>query len=281
MPGRRFGKGPWNLRPSWVVGAALVLCGLVALVWWVAGRGSGQEDRAWQRLRAEGRLRVGLDPSYPPFESADEATGALRGYDVDLAREIGRRLGAQIDFVEIGFDGLYDAVRTGKIDAIISGVPYDPAMTENVAYGVWYFNAGQFLAVRAGETQITSVNDLDGRRLGVELGSTGDLEARRLQRKGGQLALATFPTAEDALNALTQQKVDAVLADAISAYLAMAHGAAIDLVGPAVLDESYAVVTDRKSGHLRAALDQIILRMKSDGFLDQLRDKWLLGRGVS
>jgi len=276
MPGRRLNKGALRSRRYQVLGVILLFCAVVAGVWWISGRGAGQRDLAWQRLKAEGRLRVGLDPSYPPFEWADEATGALNGYDIDLARELGVRLGAQIDFVEIGFDGLYDAVRTGKIDAIVSGMPYDPTMTENVAYGVWYFNAGQFLVVQVGEGKIGSVDDLDGRKLGVELGSTGDLEARRLERKGRQFTLVTYPTAEDALNALTRQQVDAVLVDAISAYVSMARGAAVKPAGPAVLDESYAVVTDRKSAQLRAAIDQIILQMKGDGFLDQLRDKWLL-----
>jgi ABC-type amino acid transport substrate-binding protein len=79
---------------------------------------------------------------------------------------------------------------------------------------------------------------------------------------------------------LTQQQVDAVLVDAISAYVSMAKGAAVTLTGSPVLDESYAVVTDRKSAQLRAAIDQIILQMKGDGFLDRLRDKWLLQKDV-
>ena len=255
----------------------LVLLALLA-AWFVQGRGSGQQDRAWQRVTAEGRLRVGIDPSYPPFEQLDDSTGEIEGYDVDLARELGRRLGVAVDFVLIGFDSLYDAVRRGKVDVVISGMPYDPNWTEDVSYGLWYFNAGQFLVVRLDEDQIESVADLPHRRLGVELGTTGDLEARRLQRRVEDVLLTTYPTAEEALKALEAQQVDAVLVDAISAYLFAAQGGEAKLLDEAVSDESYAVVTDRTSAQLRAAIDAVILEMKTDGFLNSLRDRWLLGK---
>jgi polar amino acid transport system substrate-binding protein len=251
---------------------------VAAVAWASLSQGGARKDYAWQRMKAEGVLRVAVDPSYPPFEFEDEATGELKGYDIDLAREIGRRLGVQVDFVLVGFDSLYDTVRSSKVDAVISGVPYDPAMTQDVSFGVWYFNAGQYLAVRAAEDRIRSVDDLSSRRLGVELGSTGDLEARRLQLKIPSLGLQTYSTADDALAALTEGRVDAVLVDAISAYLFIAKGGQIRLAGDAVLDESYAVVTDRRSAQLRAAVDSVILALKNDGFLDSLRDKWLLGK---
>jgi len=263
-------------RLRWLgLGLLLVILAGVGLLWLL--RGGERVDQAWQRMKAEGTLRVGLDASYPPFEWLDEATGEMKGYDIDLAREMGRRLGVQVTFVNIGFDSLYDAVRSGKVDAVVSGVPYDPTMTESVSYGAWYFNAGQFLVVRTGDTRIKSVNDLPSHNLGVELGSTGDLEARRLQGRIRGLQLATYPTAEDALKALVDEKVDTALVDAVSAYVFMAHGGRVTLVGDAVLDESYAVVTNRKSAQLRTAVDAVIMGMRGDGFLDSLRDKWLLG----
>ena len=268
-------------RPSrtfFVLGLGVLLLLLLLAGWFVLGRGSGQQDRAWQRVAAEGRLRVGIDPSYPPFEQVDEETGEIEGYDVDLARELGQRLGVAVDFSLIGFDSLYDAVQTGKVDVVISGMPYDPNWTEDVSYGLWYFNAGQFLVVRPDEDQIGSVNDLAHRRLGVELGTTGDLEARRLQRRVEDVHLTTYPTAEEALKALEAQEVDVVLVDAISAYLFAAQGGEARLLDEAVSDESYAAVTDHESAHLRAAIDAVILEMKEDGFLDSLRDRWLLGK---
>jgi len=265
-------------KPFHILGLlVLVVLAVAAVIAVILSRQTPQ-DYSWQRVRAEGRLRVGLDPSYPPFEFLDEATNELQGYDVELALELGRRLGVQVDFVYIGFDSLYDAVMTNKIDAIISGMPYDPNWTEDVAYGMWYFNAGQFLVVRQNETQINSVADLASRRLGVELGTTGDLEARRLQRQIAGLAVVTFPTSDDVLHALQDNQLDAALIDAISAYLFISKGGKVKLLHPAISDESYAVVTNRKSVQLRSAIDAILLQMKEDGFLEKLRDRWLLGQ---
>jgi len=253
---------------------ALVASAALAIV--LSGR--AQQDHSWSRIKAEGRLRIGLDPSYPPFEFVNETTNELQGYDVELAQEIGRRLGLQVDFVTIGFDSLYDAVRTNRIDAIISGMPYDPNWTEDVAYGIWYFNAGQFLAVRQNETQIGSIKDLTSRRLGVELGTTGDLEARRLQKQIAGLSIKTFSTADAVLRALEAGQIDAALVDAISAYLFISKNGKVKLLSPAISDESYAVVTNRQSTQLRSAIDSVISDMHKDGFLEKLRDKWLLSQ---
>ena len=87
-----------------------------------------EKDHTWAVIQQTGMLRVGMDASYPPFEEIDETTGELRGYDVELAREIGRRLGLEVQFVNIGFDGLYDALITKKVDAVISALPSLPSI---------------------------------------------------------------------------------------------------------------------------------------------------------
>lgn len=94
------------------------------------GRG---DDRSLERIEQAGLLKIGLDASYPPFEDIDEATGEIRGFDVDLARELGRRLGVEIEIINSGWDGLYDALEAGRFDAVISGMVYDPWQTDRVA----------------------------------------------------------------------------------------------------------------------------------------------------
>ena len=132
--------------PRWVIGGVIILAlGAVTLGQLTRGRG---DDGTLEHVQATGELRVGLDASFPPFESLD-ANGNIVGFDPDLARAIAGKLGAEPVFVNIGFDGLYDALLADRVDVIISGLPYDPRRTQDVIYSQPYFNAGQVLVVRA------------------------------------------------------------------------------------------------------------------------------------
>ena len=96
---------------------------------------------------------------------------------MDIARAIAADLGVEAEFVNIGFDGLYDALLARRVDLIISGLPYDPRWTQDVAYTINYFNAGQVLVVRTDEQAITEIEDLAARTVAVEWGSQAEMEA--------------------------------------------------------------------------------------------------------
>ena len=137
---------------GWLAGGVIaLLLGAVALGLLMRGR---EDDKTLERVQATGELRVGLDASFPPFESLD-AAGSVIGFDPDLADAIAEALGAEPVFVNVGFDGLYDALWAGRVDVVISGLPYDPRRTQDVNYSQPYFNAGQVLVVRADDTDFT------------------------------------------------------------------------------------------------------------------------------
>src|SRR5690606_17673295 len=136
--------------------------------------------------------------------------------------------GLQAEIVAIGFDSLTDAVIAGRVDAVISAMPYDERLTRDVTYSVPHFEAGIRLAVPA-SSPITNTARRAGQRVAVEWGSTGDMIARRLQRED-QIALeiVQFDTSAEAIAAVTQASsatVDAVLVDQISLRIAQGQGA--------------------------------------------------------
>ena len=261
----------------------LALVGLAAVclaAWWAFARlGREAEDETWARIREEGVLRVGLDPSWPPFEYVED--GQIVGFDVDLAREIGRRLGVEVVLVNVGFDALYDALQVGRFDAIVSALPYDPARTKDVAYSISYFNAGQVLVVRADEGQIKGVKDLAGRRLGVEWGSEGDAQARKLQKKIKGLTLRPYMAPEEALRALKSGQVDAALVDAVSALQFMGREGGVKIVGHPLTDELYVIAVRPESHALLRAINEALAEMREDGTLARLRERWLGARSES
>ncbi len=231
------------------------------------------EDPTWERVQETGVLRVGMDASFPPFE-AIASDGTLVGFDVDLARELGRRLGegVEVQFVaNLPYDGLYDALTIGRVDVVISALVVDPARMADFAYSISYFDAGQVLVVREGASHVEGMDDMEGRTLAVALGSRGDLVARRWDRRLEGLTLVSYQTADAALLDVADGQADVALVDRVSAL--RAPGVAI--VGDPVTEEPYAIAVQKESQHLLHAINEALRDMKADGTLEALSDKWL------
>lgn len=251
--------------------AYMALFTLVALGLFFLFRFPGGEvrDRSWERIEGQGVLRVGMDASYPPFELWDEV--GLRGYDVDLALALGREWGVEVDFENITFDGLYDALKVERVDIIISALPYDPLLTQDVAYSYSYFDAGQVLVVRE-EAAIAKIENLNGRRVGLESGSRGDLEARRLEQRM-TLERKAYLSPQEVLEALREGKVDAAIVDAVSAYQFMGEQGGLRIV-QRVTEEPYVIAVPIKAPILLEKVNEAIIKWRETGFLEELREKW-------
>jgi len=257
---------------AYIIGLVLVVLIAVASLRLLAGPRA--PDEAWERIQQEGIIWVGLDASWPPFEYVDD-DGQIVGFDVDLARELGQRLGVEVEFVNIGFDGLYDALKSGKCDVIISALPYDPMMTKDVAYSHYYFNAGQVLIVRSDERGIEGEGDLRGKRVGVEWGSAGDMEARRLAKRIEGMELVLYRTPEEALRALKDGEVEAAIADAVSTYSFIKAEGEMKIVGEPLTDEPYVIAVRPESQVLLQAINEALVEIKEGGTLARLRERWL------
>jgi ABC-type amino acid transport substrate-binding protein len=254
----------------------LLLCGLM-----VVGCRE-KHDPFLARVQAAGVLRVGLDPSWPPFEYVDGASGELVGLDVDLARAIGRELGVQVVFVVSGWEGLYGALYAGQFDAIISALPYDPWRAQEALYSISYFDAGPVIVVHADGTGVEGPKDLMGRQVHVEYGSEGDVQARRIQKRWDDLEIQTHDTAEAALQAASEQPESAAIVDAVSARLYIRDHSGVgsaplglQIVGDSLYEELYVVAVHPRAESLREAIDEALVKLRKSGELDALLDRWL------
>jgi len=254
--------------------AILALATIALTAWFVLARLGRMEDETWGRIQREGLMRVGMDASWPPFEYIDESTGQIVGLDVDLAQAIGQRLGVEVEFVNVGFDSLYDALYVGRFDAIISALPYDPLLYGDVAYSISYFNAGQVLVTRTDETEISEADDLAGKRLGVEMASEGDVLGRQLQKKIEDLSLETYMAPQDVLRALKDGQVEAAIVDAVSVYQFAATEGSVQVVGNPLTDELYVIAVQLDSHLLLKAINEALVKIREDGMLESLQEKW-------
>ena len=264
----RVGRSRW-LR----VATALVLLVIAAVIF----RATRQaEDRVWNRIQRTGVWRVGMDPSFPPFESLDQ-DGRPLGYDVDLARAIAAGWGVEVTFEGIGFDGLLASLWADRADSVLSALPYDPRMTQDVAYSVPYFEAGLLLVVAGDAVDIASTDDLEGRALAVEWGSEGDVQGRGLRRRFPSIVLWPLPVPQDVLAAVETGEADAALVDAISLLQFQDGSADVRSVGLPVVSMPYVIAMPRESPVLLKAVNEAILSMQQDGTLEHLEAEWLRG----
>lgn len=270
--------GHWRVGTLPLVIVALLACAWLAFVLWFP-KPPPKPDATWLRIIETGAFRVGIDPSFPPFEF-DDAQGNLYGLDIALANELVREwshahdIPIRIEYVYTGFDGLYDALKTRQFDAIISALPYDPKKTEDVWFSHSYFNAGPHIIVREDDTTTKTHYDLVSKTIGVELGSTGDAFARRWQRRL-KFDLRTYPTPNDALRALRWYQVDAVFTDLITFNDFARREGGVKKVGDALVNEFLVIAVRKDAPTLLQQINAVIDAMKRDGRLERLYAEWL------
>ena len=235
----------------------------VALVWVMF---SQTQDPVWMRLQDGAPLRVAMDPSFPPFENVD-ANGQLVGFDVDLARELGRRLGAEIQFLPIAFDGLADAVMAGRADVVISAFPLDERLTEDVSFSIPYLEGGLVMVSRP-NADIRTPEQLANHPVAVEWGSQGDAWARQ----HGLPSIVRLETPDDALRAVINGDADAAIVDAVTAALFPEHGLAIH--APPLVSEPYVIVLPKRAPRLTAAINETLTNLIEDGVWAQIATRY-------
>jgi ABC-type amino acid transport substrate-binding protein len=255
---------------AYVIAAAVIILVIAALVAVKLLTRSG-EDHAWERMQDTGVLRVGLDASYPPFESLD-ADNQVVGFDVDVANELGKRLDVEVMFVNIAYDGLYDALLTEQVDILISGLVAAPEFQGKANFSVPYFNMGEYLVVRKGSS-LRAMEDLAGHTIAVEIGSGGDVEARKWQRRLDDLQIMRHPDSNAALTAVLDGKADAALVDGVTARLAIGQHPEL-MLAENVVETLIAAGVHPESGALKPQVDEAMQAMLDDGTISKLIDKW-------
>lgn len=255
-------------RPR-LLAAALILAAAGLILLSVLGRAGTLKE-----IQARGTWRVGMDPSFPPFENYDAVAGEAVGLDVDLAHAISAQWGIKTQIVTLGFDELLDAVAAHQVDAAISAMPIQPERTEDVRFSDPYVQAGVVLAVRKG-SELAGPAGLSGRRVAVEWGSQGEAAARAL-REDEAIAFELLPreTVTLALDALAGGEADAAIVDAIS-LATYAQAAQLAAVGEPLVSDPYVVVVPADAPDLLKAVNDALRALESDGTLDAIRARWL------
>lgn len=247
------------------VALTLLAAGLLSLV----GCG-GEPADTWLEISRTGVLQIGTDATYPPFETVDTKTREVAGFDIDLMRAICGRYDLRPEFIITPFDGIVPGLTTKKYDAIISAFTITPQRARKVLFSNPYYDAGQIIAVALDDSVITTLEDLEGLRLGVQLGTTGERMAHRVS--GAEIF--SYESIGVAFIDLENGRVDAVVNDEPTSRIIIAKGRAAKLVGERLSEEHYGIAVRQGDSTLVEKINHALAVFALDGTLDSLKTKW-------
>jgi polar amino acid transport system substrate-binding protein len=220
------------------------------------------------------KVQVATDATFPPFEIVDEKTKELTGFDVELMRAIAKKAGFEIDFVNIGFDPLLAGLSKCQYDMAIAAITITDDRKKEMLFSDAYINAGQIVSIKKGNTTIKSKDDLVGKTLGAQIGTTGAIEAGKI----ANAKVKTYDAYELAFLDLANGQVDAVIADYPTALGFIAKTDKLTTVGAVFTDENYGVALCKTKTDLQKKVNEALATLKKDGTITALEKKWLAGQ---
>ena len=216
-------------------------------------------------------LRVGTNAEFPPFEYVGE-DGEPDGFDIALIKAIGEKMGYEVVVENMEFASLVGAIGT-KIDVSIAGMTIDEERLQSVDFSDPYYDAIQYVIVPEG-SDIKTAADLENKRIGVQLGTTGDYAVEEI---AGATA-AQYNKGVDAVNDLLNGRVDCVIIDKNPALVFEAEYDGIVALPGDQFDfgvEQYAIALPKGDTELAEAINKALKELKEDGTYDKLVEQYI------
>lgn len=234
----------------------------------------------WSRIERRKRVIVGLDDSFVPM-GFRQKSGKLVGYDVDLARAVFKQYGIKVDFQPIDWSMKETELKNGTIDLLWNGYSVNASRKKKVAFSRYYLKNRQILVTKK-KSNITSLNDMKGKTLGVQTGSTGqtalDEKPKILKDKiknQSPILYDTFPNAFIDLNA---NRIQGILMDEVYANYYVKHQPNSSsyrlLISKQMPMEYFAVGMRKGDKTLRNKINKGLGRLQKNGQLRKINEKW-------
>ena len=218
------------------------------------------------------KVRVATEATYPPFEMVDESSKDLIGFDIDLMKAVAKKAGFEVEFKNTPFDSVLAGISTCQFDAAISAITITPDRAKSMSFSNPYVNAGQIVTVAADNTSINGAKDLVGKKVAVQLGTTGEEEAKKIE----SVTVKPFDTADLAFQELMNGQVDGVIVDAPTTQVYIDRNKdKIKTVGGMFTDEKYGIAVCKKNTELVNKINAALAELEKDGTIKSLTEKWL------
>ena len=268
---------------------ALILALVMALSLVACGNNNTEDDTkdyasmSLEELKAElttvteGKLTMSTNATFPPYEMlADD--GSFEGIDVEVAGAIAEKLGLELQIDDMSFDAALLAVQgdSPKADIVMAGVTVTEDRQLVMNFSDSYATGIQVVIVKEG-SDIKSIDDLEGKKIGTQMGTTGYIYCSDTPENGGygEENVIAYDSGITAVQALVNGQVDCVVIDNEPAQAYVKANAGLSILDTEFSNEDYAIGINKGNACLLAAVNAAMAELKADGTFQKIVDKYI------
>ena len=217
-----------------------------------------------------GKLTMATNATFPPYEMTTD-NGTIEGIDVDTAQAIADKLGLELQIDDMDFDAALLSVQQGKADIAMAGITVTDERKAVMAFSDSYATGIQSIIVPEG-SDIASVDDLSGKKIGTQRGTTGYIYC---SDDFGDDAVVAYDNGLTAVQALNNGQVDAVVIDNEPAKAYVEANPGLKILDTSYAEEDYAIGMNKDNTALLDAVNAALEELKADGTLQSIVDKYI------
>lgn len=221
----------------------------------------------------KGKYMVGMEIGYPPFEYYAEDGSTPIGFDVQLAAEVAKRLGLEVEYVDTAWDGIFAGLDTDRYDVVMSAATITPERVQNYDFSMPYIGNGQAIILKKGSNvKVSKFEDLAGLKVGYQAETTSDFYTKKHSAELGFTYVENaYDKVMNAYDDLRLGRIDAVVSDSLVAvdYLSSPDTEFVQ-VWAAEPDEYFGICMKKGNTELQTKVNAILEEMKKDGSLKKI-----------
>jgi polar amino acid transport system substrate-binding protein len=218
---------------------------------------------------------VATDATWPPMEYVDKDTKEIIGFDIDLMEEIAREGGFTYEFKDTAWDGIFAGLAAGKYDAVMSSVTITEDRKKSMDFSKPYINAGQILVVPKKTSGVDSLQDMKGKVVGAQIGTTGAFEIDKVEGVESK----TYDEIGLAFEDLVNGRIDGVVADTpVAADFALqneTYKKALKIVGEPFTEEYYGIAVNKGNTEVLEMINRGIDGVVGTNAYEKIENEWL------
>lgn len=215
-------------------------------------------------------LTMGTNAAFPPYEYVDDE-GNIVGIDAEIAAALAEKLGMELEIKDMDFNSLITACAGGSVDVVLAGMTVDEERKQSVNFSDSYATGVQVIIVKEG-SPIATVDDLDGKIIGVQSGTTGDIYCTD---DYGQDNVKQYDNGALAVEALKNDQVDCVIIDNEPAKNFVAANEGLKILETEYAVEDYAIAVAKENTELLEKINTAMAELKADGTIDKIINRYI------